>query len=86
MSGESESGKSFLFHAIRAWIKEELTNMRVAVCAPTAYNVQGLTIHRLFQLPVEHESTPKYRPLSNDVLQILQEELKDVIFFNIDED
>ena len=39
-----------------------------AVAAPTglaAYNVGGVTVHRLFQLPIEHEGkTAGYWPLS----------------------
>ena len=60
VSGVSGTGKSFLIEAIkllvhRTWESEELT---VVVAAPTglaAFNVGGLTIHRLFQLPIEHE-------------------------------
>lgn len=44
-----------------------------------------MTIHRLLQLPVEHKQTPKYRPLSDEVLQVLRSDSKDVILFIIDE-
>lgn len=57
VSGEGGTGKSFLIHAIRCWIKKKL-NKSVAVAAPTgiaAYNINGLTIHRIFHLPVEHD-------------------------------
>ena len=60
VSGVGGTGKSFLIEAIqllvhRIWESEELT---VVVAAPTglaAFNVGGLTIHMLFQLPIEHE-------------------------------
>ena len=60
VSGVGGTSKSFLFEAIkllvqRIWESKDLT---VVVAAPTglaAFNVGGLTIHRLFQLPIEHE-------------------------------
>ncbi|XP_078052046.1 uncharacterized protein LOC144478182 [Augochlora pura] len=63
VSGEGGTGKSFLIKVIRCWIKQTL-NKDTAVTAPTgiaAFNIDGMTIHRLFQLPVEHGHTPKYR-------------------------
>ena len=57
VSEERGTGKSFLIHVIRCWIKTEL-GKSVAVAAPTgiaAYNINGLTIHRIFHLPVEHD-------------------------------
>ena len=42
VSGEGRTGKSFFIYAIRAWVKNELQEMRVAVSAPTviaAYNI-----------------------------------------------
>ncbi|XP_036140477.1 uncharacterized protein LOC118644866 [Monomorium pharaonis] len=57
--------------------------------APTgiaAFNINGLTIHRLLQLPVEHGSTPKYKQLADHVLKVLRADLKDVILFIIDEE
>ena len=61
VSGVGGTGKSFLIEAIKAlitdiWPTDDLT---FAVAAPTglaAFNVGGITTHRLFQLPVEHES------------------------------
>jgi len=56
--------------------------------APTgiaAFNIDGLTVHRLLQLPVEHSQTPKYKQLVDHVLKILRADLKDVILFIIDE-
>jgi len=43
-----------------------------------------LTVHRLLQLPVEHEHTPKHKQLSDHVLKLLRAVLKDVILIIID--
>ncbi|XP_054015920.1 ATP-dependent DNA helicase PIF1-like, partial [Hylaeus anthracinus] len=59
-----------------------------AVTAPTgiaAFNIEGLTIHRLFQLPVEHGHTAQYRQLSDAALQIVRDQLKNVALVIIDE-
>ncbi|XP_018403016.1 PREDICTED: ATP-dependent DNA helicase PIF1-like [Cyphomyrmex costatus] len=87
VSGEGGTGKSFLIQTIKSWIKQNL-NKDTAITAPTgmaAFNVNGLTAHRLFQLPVEHGRTPKYKPLADHVLKILRTDLKDVSLIVIDE-
>ena len=61
VSGVGGTAKLFLIETIKAliadiWSTDDLT---FAVAAPTglaAFNVGGITTHRLFQLPVEHES------------------------------
>jgi len=58
----------------------------IAIAAPTdmaAFNIDGLTVHRLLQLPVEH--IPKYKQLSDHILKILRADLKNVILIIIDE-
>ena len=60
LSGVAGTGKSFLIETIKAlissmWASDDLT---CAITAPTglaAFNVGGDTIHRVFQLPIEHE-------------------------------
>jgi len=87
ISGEGGSGKSFLIKTIKCWIKQNL-NKDTAITAPTGiatFNIDDLTIHRLLQLPVEHGHTPKYKQLSDHVLQVLRSDLKDVILIMIDE-
>jgi len=37
----------------------------------TAFNIDGLTIYKLLQSPVEHGHIPKYKQLSDYVLQVL---------------
>jgi len=44
-----------------------------------------LTVHRLFQLRIEHGQTPKSKQLSDHVLKVLRADLKDVVRFVIDE-
>ena len=63
ISGVGGTGKSFLIHTIRAMVndlwKDKHESVRCALAAPTwlaAFNIDGVTIHRLFQLSIEHES------------------------------
>ena len=59
VSGVGGTGKSFLIEAIKALVDSLWTSegLKCAITAPTglaAFNVGGV-IHRLFQLPIEHE-------------------------------
>ena len=72
ISGVGGTGKSFLIDAIRRqvadiWKGDVSGDIKCAVAAPTglaAYNVGGVTVHRLFQLPIEHDGkTAQYWPL-----------------------
>jgi len=72
------TGKSYLIKTIRAWV-QAITGKDVAVATPTGIasrNINGLTIHGILVLPVEHGSTPSYRPMSDDALKIVQEKLQ----------
>ncbi|KYN10993.1 ATP-dependent DNA helicase PIF1 [Trachymyrmex cornetzi] len=87
VSGEGGTGKSFLIETIKHWIEINLKKV-TATSAPTgiaACNINGLTIHRTFQLPVTHESMAKYTHLSDMILKTLREKLKNVELFIIDE-
>ncbi len=61
ISGVGGTGKSFLIETIRAkvgeiWDKSEAFTCAVAArTGLAAFNVGGVTVHRLFQLPIEHE-------------------------------
>ena len=62
VSGCGGTGKSYLIKTIRAWV-QATTGKEVAVAAPTAIasrNINGLMIHGMLVLPVEHGSTPSY--------------------------
>ena len=75
ISGCGGTGKSYLIKTIKAWVQSS-TGKDVAVAAPTgiaAFNINGLTIHRLLMLPVEHGKIPLYRPMSDDALKLVTE-------------
>ena len=60
VGGVGSMGKSFLIEAIKLlvhsiWMSKELTVVVVSPTGLVAFNVDGLSIHRLFQLPIEHE-------------------------------
>jgi predicted AAA+ superfamily ATPase len=87
VSGTAGTGKSHYIKILKAWVNVYL-GKDVAVSAPTgiaAFNVNGLTLHRLLQLPVEHGHTSKYTELSDQVLKVLRDKLKNVVLFIIDE-
>ena len=91
ISGVGGTGKSILIEAIRAliasiWSEQKLT---CAITAPTglaAFNVGGVTVHRLFQLPIEHEGrTAGYWSLSKESQKTLKTSLRHVKVFIVDE-
>ncbi|KYQ46791.1 ATP-dependent DNA helicase PIF1, partial [Trachymyrmex zeteki] len=87
VSGKGGTDKSYLIKTIKCWLKQILKK-DTAVAAPTgiaAFNIDGLTVHRLLQLPVEHGHSPKYKQLANHVLKVLRADLKDVSLIIIDE-
>ncbi|KAK2578781.1 hypothetical protein KPH14_008885 [Odynerus spinipes] len=63
-------------------------NKLVAVAATTgiaAFNIDGMTIHRLLQLPVEHGNCPKYTSVPDQVLKVLRSDLNNLILLIIHE-
>jgi len=91
VSGVGGTGKSLLIETIRSQVKqiwkEDLANVTTcAVSASTAFNVGGVTCHRLFQLPIEHEGkTAGYWHLSNDAHKIMRTNLHALKLVIIDE-
>lgn len=76
-----------MIRSIKCWIKKNL-NKDTAIATPTgitAFNINGLTIHKLLQLPIKHGFTPKHKQLSDHVLKVLRTDLKDVTLIIIDE-
>ena len=80
VSGVGGTGESFLIETIRSHVKETWKDdvgddITCAVCAPTglaAYNVGAVTVHRLFQLPIEHEGrTAGYWDLSTEACKAM---------------
>ena len=91
VSGVGGTGKSFLIQTIKAlvnniWPSNDLT---CAIAAPTglaAFNVGGVTIHRLFQLPIEHDSkTAGYWSLPKTSQKVMKTSLRNVKIIIIDE-
>jgi len=84
VSGCGGTGKSYLINTIAQWLSASNANAQsvsVAVTAPTglaAYNVGGVTIHRLLMLLVEHGSTAKYEKLTSTRLSIVRNTLIDL--------
>ena len=59
-----------------------------ALMAPTgiaASNINGMTLHRLLHLPVQHGAVPAYSPLSDENIHQVRSILKDVKLFILDE-
>ena len=86
VSGCGGTGKSFLIQTVRAWV--QATTGKVVVAAPTgiaARNVNGLTIHGILALPVEHGSTPPYRPMPDEALKLVRDKLRNVTLIIVDE-
>ena len=91
VSGVGGTGKSFLIEAIKALVISvwPLDDLVCAISAPTglaAFNVGGTTIHRLFQLPIEHSSkTASYWSLPKSSQKVMKTTLCNVKLFIIDE-
>ena len=93
LSGVRGTGKSFLIEAIRQQLaaiwKAKTDGLTYAVAAPTglaAFNVGGVTIHRLLQLPIEHKGkTAGYWSLPKESQKIMCAILRDVKLLIVDE-
>ena len=90
-SGVGGTGKSFLIETIQMKVMEiwkDKESLTCAVAAPTglaAFNVGGVTIHRLLQLPVEHDNASTYWSLSKEAGKILRNTLKHIKLLIVDE-
>ena len=94
LSGVGGTGKSFIIEAIRAqahaiWSSQGSKSLICAVAAPTglaAFNVGGVTLHRLFQLPIEHEGKAAgYWPLAKEVQKFLRTTFRCLKLLIVDE-
>ena len=93
VSGIGGTGKSFLIKTIHALLShiwhEKDQSLLCAVTAPTglaACNVGGITIHRLLQLPIEHEGrTAGYWRLGKDTVKVMRRSLSQLRLLIIDE-
>ena len=91
VSGVGGTGKSFVIEAVKALVDSLWTSegLKCAITAPTglaAFNVGGVTIHRLFQLPIEHEGKEaSYWSLSKDAQKVMKMTLHSLKLLVIDE-
>ena len=93
ISGVGGTGKSFLIQTIQAKVaeiwKEQTSGVTCVVAAPTgiaAFNIGGVTVHRLFQLPIEHEGkTAEYWSLPKGSQKMLRTTLRDLKLVIVDE-
>ena len=89
VSGVGGTGKSFLIETIKALVYSlwSLDGLLCAVAAPTglaAFNVGGITIHRLFQLPIEHTArAASYWSLPKSSQKVMKTTLCNVKIFII---
>ena len=69
--------------------KDKPESVRCALAAPTglaAFNIDGVTVHRLFQLPIEHDSkTSTYWALPKESLKVMRNGFKHLKLIIIDE-
>ena len=92
VSGVGGTAKSFLIKTVRALASElwdgDTGHAACAVTAPTglaAFNVGEVTIHRLLQLPIEHEGRAAgYWRLGKDALKVMRTSLSKLKLLIID--
>ena len=76
ISGPGGAGKSYLISAIQELIHRlTLLPRSCIVTAPTgvaAFNISGTTIHRALNLPIQHNNSTPYVPLSGEKLHDLR--------------
>ena len=87
ISGYGGTGKSFLIKGLTSYV-QQVFNADVALMAPTgiaASNINGMTMHRLLQLPVQHGKVPPYASLSDQNLHQIHQLFKNVKLFITDE-
>ena len=91
ISGVGGTGKSFLIEAVKAFVDDlwPSDDCKCAITAPTglaAFNVGGVTIHRLFQLPIEHDGKQAgYWSLPKAAQKVMKTALRSLKVLIIDE-
>ena len=90
VSGVGGTGKSFLIHALKSLIHQiwPSSDLSCAIAVPTglaAFNVGGMTIHRLFHLPIEHEGRQAgYWSLSKASQKVMKSTLRSLKLVIVD--
>ena len=94
ISAVGGTGKSFLIETIRRkvseiWNDDTNVDTKCIVGAPTglaSYNIGGVTVHRMFMLPIEHEGrTAGYWRLSKDTQKNMRTNLRSLKLVIINE-
>jgi len=94
MSGVGGTGKSFLIETIKhqvasIWKDDNIGDAKCVICAPTGlatHTVGVVTLHRLFQLPIEHHGrAAEWWPLSVPAKKAMRMTLRSVKLVIIDE-
>ena len=86
ISGVGGTGKSFLIEAIKCLVDDIWHPKSGEIIGIAAFNVGGLTIHRLFQLPIEHEGkTAGYWALNKEAQKRIKMTLKNLKIIIVDE-
>ena len=91
INGVGGTGKSFLIQTIKAFTDAlwDIADVKCSLAAPTglaAANIIGLTLHRIFQLPVEHEGRQaEYWALPKDGQKMLKTVLRNMKLLIVDE-
>ena len=91
VSGVGGTGKSFLIAAVKALVDSlwQTDDIKCAIAAPTglaAFNVGGVTMHRLFRLPIEHNSkSATYWSLTSESHKVMKTSLRNLKLIIIDE-
>ena len=91
INGVGGTGKSFLIQTIKAFTDSlwEIADVTCQLAAPTglaAANIIGLTLHRIFKLPVEHEGRQaEYWLLPKDEQKKLRTVLRSMKLLIVDE-
>ena len=88
VSGVGGTRKSVLIHVLKRLIHQiwPSSDLPCAITAPTglaAFNVRGMTIHRLFQIPIEHEAC--YWSLSKASHKVMKSTLMSLKLVIVDE-
>ena len=92
VSGFGGTGKSYLIKAIMAWayITSNVLKKKckIVLAAPTgisAAGINGMTLHSVLSLPIEHHGKMRYKPLTGPKLQQIQALMKNVHCVMVDE-
>lgn len=84
VQGRAGTGKSTLITEMKSRINAQFTNGLIitAFTGVAAHNVNGFTIHSIFQIPIEHKQFAALRPTP---LERLQNNFKKIYFLFFDE-